>query len=290
MGEQSDRPRRPDCIDNYLATDIVRKVGKKYGPKSIMTFGGEPLLYPKTVSAIHRKATDVGIPIRDIITNGFWSKNIEEIRVIANELAESGVNNVAISVDCFHQEFIPLDIVKITAKSLLRAGIPNIRWNPCWLVSREHDNPYDRRTKAILEELKVLPIKEDEGNKVQPEGRAILWLKDFLPPRNRIPKGKCGDLPYTERLDRISSISVEPNGDISICKDFSIGNASRSDIIDILENYDPFKIPETRTIIEDGVEGLMVLAMGKGVELDPEGYYSICHMCSDIRRRLRACD
>ena len=255
-----------------------------------MTFGGEPLLYPKTVSAIHKEAKEVGIPSREIITNGLWSKDIAEMRAIANDLAESGVNYVAISVDCFHQEFIPLDIVKKTAESLLNAGIPDIRWNPCWMVRRDHDNPYDRRTRAILEELKTLPIKEGEGNKVQPEGRAILWLKNFLPPRNGIPREKCGDLPYTERPDRISSFSVEPDGEISICKDFSIGNASRSDIIEILENYDPLKIPEYRTIVKDGVEGLITVARRNGVELDPEGYYNICHMCSDLRRRLKACD
>jgi MoaA/NifB/PqqE/SkfB family radical SAM enzyme len=243
LGELSDRPRLPRCIDSHLATDIVRKVGKKYRPKSIMTFGGEPLLYPRTVSAIHKEAMEVGIPSREIITNGYWSKNAEEVQKVANNLVESGVNDVAISVDCFHQEFIPLDIVKISAESLLRAGMSNIRWNPCWTVCRDHENPFDRRTKAILEELKVLPIKEDEGNKVQPEGRAVSWLKGFFPPRKGIPKGKCGDLPYTERPDRTSSISVEPDGEISICKDFSIGNAYRSDIIEILKNYDPFKIP-----------------------------------------------
>jgi MoaA/NifB/PqqE/SkfB family radical SAM enzyme len=114
------------------------------------------LLYPKTVSAIHKEAMEVGIPSREIITNGYWSKNVDEVQKVADNLVESGVNYVAISVDYFHQEFIPLDIVKISAQSLLRAGMPKIRWNPCWVVCRDHDNPYDRRTKAILEELKDL--------------------------------------------------------------------------------------------------------------------------------------
>ncbi|MDH5365094.1 MAG: radical SAM protein [Dehalococcoidia bacterium] len=287
LGEEEERRRFPSHIDKDTAVEIVRKVGRKYNPKSVMTFGGEPLLYPEVVYAIHKEAKKVGIPVRDLITNGFWSIKIEQIQEIANNLVESGVNEVSISVDCFHQEFVPLDIVKKAAESLLKAGMAHISWNPCWVVSEGHDNLYNRKTKAILEELeKDLPIVDGEGNVAQPEGRAILWLKDFLPPRTKMPKGKCGDIPYTEELGSVKAICVEPDGRIAVCKEFYIGNAFETDIIDIIENYDPFKIPEARAIIENGMEGLMDWARAKGVKPNPEGYYNICHMCTDIRRRV----
>jgi len=109
-----------------LAVEIVRKLVREHGPESVMTFGDEPMLYPETVYAIHKEAVKVGIPIREIITNGFWSREPEEIRETANNLARFGVNHVSISVDAFHQEFVPLDIVKKAAKSLLKAGITYI--------------------------------------------------------------------------------------------------------------------------------------------------------------------
>ena len=288
LGEEEERKRFPNHIDKDIAVQIVRKVGEKHNPKSVMTFGGEPLLYPEIVYAIHREAMKVGIPVRDVITNGFWSRKAEEIQEIAINLVKSGVNEVSISVDCFHQEFVPLEIVKRAAESLVKAGMAHVSWDPCWVVSKDHDNPYNRKTKAILERLRGLPVEDDEGNIAQPEGRATLWLKDFLPPRTRVPKGKCGDIPYTEELDSVKTVCVEPDGRIAVCKEFHIGNASETDIIiDIIENYDPFKIPEAKVIVENGVEGLMNWARSKGREPDPEGYYNICHMCTDIRRRVK---
>jgi MoaA/NifB/PqqE/SkfB family radical SAM enzyme len=250
-----------------------------------MAFGGEPLLYPEIVCAIHKEAMNVGIPVRDVITNGFWSTKTDQIQEIAKRLAESGVNEATISVDCFHQEFIPLEIVKKAAESLVKAGTVHVSWDPCWVISKDHDNSYNRETKTILEQLRDLPVEEDEGNNVQPEGRAILWLKDYLPSKTMTPKGKCGDLPYTEKLDSVKTICVEPDGRIAVCNEFYIGNASKTDIIDIVENYDPFKMPEAKAIIENGMEGLVNWARTKGVEPDPEGYYNICHMCTDIRKR-----
>jgi MoaA/NifB/PqqE/SkfB family radical SAM enzyme len=287
LGEREERKNFPSHIDKDIAVEIVRKVGKKYNPKSLMTFGGEPLLYPEIVCAIHKEARNVGIPVRDVITNGFWSRKTEEIQETAQKLVESGVNEVSVSVDCFHQEFIPLAIVKKAAESLLKAGMARISWNPCWVVSKDHDNQYNRTTKAILQQLKELPIEESEGNNVQPEGRAILWLKDFLPQTTKTPKEKCGDMPYTEKLDSVKTLCVEPDARIAVCKDLHIGNAYETDIIDIIENYDPFKIPEAKAIIESGMEGLTNWARTKGVEPDSSGYYNVCHMCIDIRKRVK---
>jgi hypothetical protein len=72
---------------------------------------------------------------------------------------------------------------------------------------------------------------------------------------------------------------------IAVCNDFHIGNASETDIIDILENYNPFEIPEMKAIIENGMRGLVNWAERKGVKPDPAGYYSICHMCTDLRKK-----
>jgi len=277
----------PNHIDKSLAVKIVRKVGEKYSPESIMTFGGEPLLFPEIVCAIHKEAMDVGIPSREIITNGYWSKDAKKTKEIAKNLAESGVNNIIISVDAFHQEHVPLNIVRKTTGACLKVGIDNIEWNPCWVVSEDDNNQYNQETKSILEELEDLPIRKSEGNVMEPAGLAIANLKEFLPQKEKIPAGKCGDMPYTDPLDSVKGIFVEPDGKIAVCNDLYIGNAFDTDIIEIIESYDPFKIPEMRAIIEDGMKGLINWAGTKGVAPNPGGYYSICHMCTDIREKVR---
>ena len=92
-------------------------------------------------------------------------------------------------------------------------------------------------------------------------------------------------MPYTEKLDSVKTISVEPDGRVAVCLNFYIGNAFKSDIMDVLENYDPFRIPEAKSILEKGMDGLTKWAKKRGVEPRPEGYHNICHMCTDLRER-----
>ena len=277
----------PKHIDKTLAIDIVKKVSKNYDVESVMTFGGEPLLFPEIVYSIHKEATQSGIPKREIITNGYWSKDMEKIRRIARNLAECGVNDVHVSVDAFHQEHIPLKIVRKVVEACLEVGIEDIAWNPCWVISQEDDNMYNRKTKSVLKELNDLPVRLSKGNILEPKGLSLINLSVFLPQKEKIPVGECGDIPFTEPLDSLTSISIEPDGRVAVCYDFHIGNAHKKDILDILENYNPYKIPEMKAIIEKGMNGLVEWAKKKGVKSNPIGYYSICHMCTDLRRRAR---
>ena len=286
---QSLRTSHPAAIDQDLAVEITREVAQAYSPRSIMTFGGEPLLFPDTVCAIHRTARANGIGSRTVITNAGWPRSETEFRKVAHKLAENGVNDVMISVDSFHQEHVRLAVVERNAQSLVDAGIP-LQWNPCWLVSREHDNPWNRRTRAVLQALAHLPVAEDSGNIVQPEGNALRWLHDYMPSRTPCPAGTCGDMPYTGRLDQVNCIAVEPDASIAVCEEFAIGNARQEGIVEMLRSYDPYCAPQMRLILDDGVAGLAELARSRGVRLDTDGYYSICGMCTSIRRELAELD
>lgn len=281
-------PGYPEHIDESLAVEIIGKVGSEYDVESVMTFGGEPMLFPAIVCSIHREAARLGIPRREVITNGFWSRSVGETMEIAKELAEAGVNSLHFSVDAFHQEHIPLGVVRNAVEASLEAGIEDVALNPCWLVSEDDDNGFDRETRSILEELGELPARISSGNKVEPYGLALLNLREYLPPRVRAPTGRCGDMPYTEPLDSLKSISVEPDGKVAVCNDLYIGDASETDVVRLIEGYDPFEIPEAKALILDGVDGLVEWARTEGVEPDPEGYYTICHMCADIRKRVNA--
>ncbi len=278
----------PEHIDESLAVKIVGNVGSEYDVESVMTFGGEPMLFPEIVCSIHKEAASLGIPRREVITNGFWSRSVGDTRGIAKELAECGVNSLHFSVDAFHQEHVPLVVVKNAVESSLEAGIEDVALNPCWLVSEDDDNEFNLETRSILEELGALPVRISSGNVVEPDGLALLNLREYLPPRVRAPTGRCGDIPYTEPLESVRSISVEPDGRVAVCNDLYIGDASETNIIRIIEGYDPFEIPEAKALIVDGLDGLVEWAKAEGVEPDPEGYYTICHMCTDIRKRVNA--
>ncbi|MBL7200396.1 MAG: radical SAM protein [Anaerolineae bacterium] len=282
------RASRPPVIDAGLAARIVGRVCEAYTPSSAMTFGGEPLLFPDVVCAVHGAARAGGIEKRQVITNAGWPRSGGEFRTVAAQLAESGVNSVCISVDAFHQETIPVPVVERNVRALVDVGIEVLEWNPCWVVSKEHDNPWNGRTRAVLDALSHLPVVEDDGNVVQPEGYARTWLREYLPAQTAAPEGSCGDMPYTGQLDQVGSISVEPDGGIAVCDEWIIGNAAQRDVVDILRDYDPVRIPEMKAILGGGIAGLVELARARGIEPDPGGYYSVCDRCRSIRRRLRA--
>ena len=210
-------------IDPAIAANAVRVLAANYDIKTVMTFGGEPLLYPDAVYAIMTAAKELNIQRRQVITNGYFSKNAATIRTVTAQLAESGVNDLLLSVDAFHQETIPLEIVKLFAAEVKTDGIP-IRLQPAWLVSETDDNPYNRQTNAILESFRDMEIPIGKGNVIFPEGNALKYLSDYF--QNESPKN-----PYLEDPNDIRCISFSPNGDVLG------GNIYENNIIEILKNY-----------------------------------------------------
>ena len=216
---------RGERIDPQIAADAVRAIASVCAIQTVMTFGGEPLLYPETVFAVMRAAREVKIPRRQVITNGFFSKNGETIQRVVKELADSGVNDLLLSVDAFHQETIPLDTVRIFAGEAKLRGIP-IRLQPAWLVSPTADNPYNRQTREILNSFSEMMIPENEGNVIFPEGNAKKYLAAYF--TESVPEN-----PYKEDPWDLRCLSFSANGDLLG------GNIYRQNVLEIMEGYTP---------------------------------------------------
>ena len=162
---------------------------------------------------------------RQVITNGYFSKNVNKIREVAEGLAKCDVNDLLLSVDAFHQETIPLDVVKQFAAEAKKCGIP-IRLQPAWLVSATDDNPYNRKTREILDSFADMGISENEGNVIFPEGNALKYLSEYF--TDELPEN-----PYTEDSRDVRCVSFEPNGDV-------LGkNVYERDIMEIVRDYAP---------------------------------------------------
>lgn len=214
-------------IDPFIAADAVRKIAKEYDVKTVMTFGGEPLLYADAVCEIMNAAKEMNVPNRQVITNGYFSKNVDKIREVAHHLAECSVNDLLLSVDAFHQETIPLETVRAFAIEAKKNGIP-IRLQPAWLVSPTDDNPYNRQTRKILNSFSDLEIFENDGNVIFPEGNALKYLAEYF--TDDLP-----DNPYIEDPRDVRCVSFSPNGDVLG------GNMYQSDIMEIIKLYTPQK-------------------------------------------------
>jgi len=212
-------------IDSRLAADCVRKIARAYPIRTVMTFGGEPLLYIDAVCAVHKAAKEMGIERRQLITNGYFSKDEGKIRAAAGALSEAGVNDILMSADAFHQETIPLEYVRMFAREAIGRGLP-VRLQPAWLVSRTHDNPYNRKTRRVLDSFTDMGITENDGNVIFPEGNALKYLKEYF--TDVIPEN-----PYADDPEDVRCVSFGPTGDVLN------GNAYETDIMEILKGYAP---------------------------------------------------
>ena len=210
-------------IDPQIATKTVRRIATEYAIQTVMAFGGEPLLYPEAVYAIMAVAKELDIPTRQVITNGCFSRNVGKMREVAKRLSVCGVNDLLLSVDAFHQETLSLNTVKKFAAEAKKCGIP-VRFQPAWLRSREDDNPYNRKTREILDSLAHMAIPEGEGNVIFPEGNAQKYLAAYF--TDRSPEN-----PYVEDSHDVRCLSFSPNGDVLG------GNVYRHDVMDLIKNY-----------------------------------------------------
>lgn len=213
-------------IDADVAVKAIREVCEKYKIESIMTFGGEPMLFPEVVCAIHSTATKMGIPQRELITNGFFTKDYKRIEEVVQALKKSGVNRILLSVDAFHQETIPLKPVMYFAECVKKAGI-NINMSPAWLVSEKDNNPYNVRTREIIKEFDHLNILVGSGNVIFPSGNALKYLREYF------DETKEYSNPYEEDPRDVRAISFSPGGDVLG------GNIYQKGILEILDEYQP---------------------------------------------------
>ncbi len=212
-------------IDPFIAANAVRKIAAEYDIKTVMVFGGEPLLHTEAVYNVMSAASELNISRRQVITNGYFSRNTDKIREVAENLSMCGVNDLLLSVDAFHQETIPIDTVKIFAAEVKRRGVP-IRLQPAWLVSATDDNPYNIRTREILDSFSDMSIPTGEGNVIFAEGNAKKYLSEYF--KDEHPKN-----PYTEDPCDVRCLSFSPNGVVLN------GNVYKCDIIEIIKKYDP---------------------------------------------------
>jgi len=108
----------------------------------------------------------------------------------------------------------------------------------------------------------------------------------FAPPENVDLSAPCGSAPYTSRLDDISCISINPQGDVDLCS-ISIGNINTNDIVKIVDTYNPYANQAYHAVLEGGVPELVSYAKTQGVEVDISDCRSACGVCRKAMAALK---
>ena len=144
------------------------------------------------------------------------------------------------------------------------------------------------QTRCLLKLFTDKGIKVNEGNNVFPSGNALKHLGEyFAPPENVDLSVPCGSAPYTSRLDDISCISINPKGDVDLCS-ISIGNIYTSDILEIVDTYNPYDNQAYRAVLEGGVPELLRCAETQGISVDISDCRSACGVCRKVMTAMKA--
>lgn len=278
----------PACIDTGKASKAIRILTQAFPVQSIMVFGGEPLLFPDAACSVLRTAADCGIPKRQLITNGCFTRDKTRLLAAARQLKAAGVNEILLSVDAFHQKTLPLPTVHHFAACTKACGIANICLHPAWVVARTNQNEYNRKTEQLLRQFSDLALPVTQGNDIFLEGRAKKHLADYYPAPQTQPV-PCGTAPYSEPLDKIETLSLTPQGYVMACA-FAIGSFYQENVQTILKRYDPYRDRYMRALRSGGKAALAEEAEKDGICIDADAHTSTCSFCRAINRKRQMFD
>jgi len=236
--------------------------------------GGEPLLHFDCVVRLIEETRAQGVPECTITTNGFWGEDPETALEYATRLRDAGLSRIHVSVDAFHEAFVPLEAVRGALRTAQEAGL-EARLSVQCLGDPDSDNPLNRRTKQLVHALaEEFDLKVTGFGTLLVVGRAVDTLTSHLP-MMRVPVGPC---PREEVFRKPPHVIIDPEGWVLVGCGVCIGNTNRTPVSEMLAEYDYTRHPILSVVLEEGAEA--------GYER-LEGYANLCHLCYDVRRYLR---
>ena len=257
--------------------------------QSITIHGGEPLLFFPNycVEKLLQMATTLNIPRRGIITNGFWAIDQETARRKLTKLKSCGLTSITFSVDAFHQEYIPLNTLRLGIKEAMALGVTKISVLSHYLVSVNAENVYNQKTNKILAEIEDIDGIHIERFKTSFYGRAAENFAGFVEKTRLRPSGPC-HLPYWlgGKLKHPKAIEIDFNGYVTLCPGICIGNLKTQSLTDVLSNYDPNTHPILKVLVQEGPIGLARMADEGGIDYDQQ-FVDECHLCYEMRQLLQ---
>jgi len=243
--------------------------------------GGEPLLHVDLVVRLIEEARAQGIPECTMTTNGFWGGDRETALEYTTRLKDAGLSRIHITVDTFHEAFVPVEDIRGVLRAAQEAGLVARVFGQC-LGDPDDDNPLNRRTKQLVQGLAEEFDLEVAGfGTLRVVGRAVDTLASHLP-MTRVPVGPCL---LEEVFRKPPLVMIDPEG-WTLIGCVCIGNTHRMSVSEMLAEYDYRRHPILSVVLEEGAEGLLRIGAEAGYERLP-GYANLCHLCYDVRRCLR---
>lgn len=275
----------PSWPNDYMTpstADEIFSILKRLGCYNVHIGGGEPLLQPERIYPVLQAAARNSIDIDYIETNASWFKDESSAKNVLKELIAGGVHTLLISIDPYHNEFIPFYKVKglIEACSKVNMGVFP------WLMDFWDDlNALDDTKTHSLEEYAQIFGKEYLWNLpnrygLNPRGRALKTYRSMM--RMESAESIIENSPSCSLLSGIYHFHVDLYGNYipQSCAGLSVR------LRELVEGADPKKYSVLYALETKGIKGLLELAVEEyGYRLKPK-YAGKCDLCFDIRSFL----
>lgn len=277
----------------YMKVDDAKKwlstLASAHPLQSITIHGGEPLLFFPNycLERILRYATELNIPKRGIITNGFWATDKETARRKLTKLKSCGLTNITFSVDGFHQEHIPIETVRICIEEAVALGFTKVGILSHYLISPKAENIYNKLTNQALAKIEDIDGIQIARYKTSLYGRAAETLAEFMEKDSKLPSGPCR-LSYWlgSEIQNPKAIEIDFDGHVTLCPGICIGNLKTQPLTDVLRDYVPHKHPILSILARDGPMGLAKVVDDLKIYYDHR-FVDECHLCYEMRRLLQ---
>ena len=280
----SSSPKRDGEYMSRQTADKIFALLKKTGCHSVHIGGGEPFMNFDKLLEVCKSALEHRVSIDYIETNASWFTDDDSVSEKLRKLLSAGVDCLLISVDPFHNEFVPYIKIKNLLKCCRKNGMGTFIWQSKFerVVSQMDENT----THSIEEYEKkfggdfVKTVAESYG--LGYNGRALLILektgKQKNPHEYFLNDSQCKD-----RITSLSHFHVDLDENLipPSCNGF------RANVFDLCgEGLDRGKYINFMAVVDGGIGALFKRAQSLGFVPDKEGYASKCALCFDIKKYL----
>jgi len=255
------------CSPESAGTMTIKQIGRilhqaKGIPAvdSIFFEGGEPFLFYPVLKKGVQMARKQGFAV-GIVSNAYWATDVKDAGEWLEPFARDGISGLSLSSDEHHGE---VESKRRTDAALHAARSLRI---PASVI----------KVRGIRFYSCASPDKTDDGD-IYFRGRAAVNLAPKVTGRPWQTLDHCPEEP-----PGISRVHVDAYGNVQFCQGITLGNLWKRPLKGIMDAL----IPEEHPIIGPLMRGGPV-AMSRELGIRPKKEYADpCHMCYDIRCRLR---
>jgi hypothetical protein len=239
--------------------------------------GGEPFLCWDRLIEILKAGREQNLgPVDMVETNGFWATNDQLVEDWLDILLVLGVQRLKISVDPFHQEYVPIEPVRRLACIAIEMFGPDrvlVRWEK-YLTQNQRSKIKDRKSDQYVQAYHDYPFRL--------AGRAAGHMAELLASK---PAGAFADENCLSGFLGAKGVHVDPYGNVfsGTCSGIVLGNINGKPLEDIWKQFHPGQDAFIQILCEKGLYGLLEQAKSLGYRELP-AYAGKCHLCTHLRQ------